>query len=112
MSATKVDAMDDAVAACLPHLADVVRSTRAGARVKTPAYKAGVAVHEGASVVAETAAEGAGVAWRYAKFAGKFAGGVVVGTAGTVAAFAVGTVATGYETARDFAQGLLHSPNA
>src|ERR1035437_3056173 len=54
MSATKVDAMDDAAAACLPHLADVVRSTRTGARVKTPAYKAGVAVHEGASVVSKT----------------------------------------------------------
>ena len=100
--------VDATVAACLPHLADAVRGARACARTKTPAYKAGVAVHEAASVVAETAAEGAGVALHYAKFTGKFAGSMLFGTAGTVvggagvlAAFVVGVAATGYEAARD-----------
>jgi hypothetical protein len=55
----------------------------AGARVKTPAYKAGEAVTS-----------------------------TVVGGAGVLAAFVVGVAATGYEVARDFAQGLLHFPNA
>src|ERR1035437_7683057 len=101
MSATKVDAMDDAVAACLPHLADVVRSTRAGARGKTPAYKAGVAGHEGASVVAG----GVGVAWRYARVGGRFEGGGVVGSGGVAVFPGLVVAPPGYEGGRDFAQG-------
>ena len=54
-----------------------------GAKVKTPAYRAGEAVT--ATVVAVT---------------------------GTSVAFVAGIAITGYETVRDFAQGLLHLPNA
>jgi hypothetical protein len=112
----------DTSRATLRALAEAGVSMRLGkpvvvdARVKTRAYKAGetvsLSVRSAGRMMAVGAGEVARPTWQLAKFAGKFAGNTVVGTAGMLSTMVVGTVATGYETVRDFAQGLLHFPNA
>jgi hypothetical protein len=44
--------------------------------------------------------------------AGEFVTCTAVAIVGTSVAFVAGVAITGYETVRDFAQGLMHFPNA
>jgi hypothetical protein len=56
--------------------------------------------------------DSAGAVVRGAKIAGTLVATTSFVAVAGVAAVAAGTVLLGYEAARDFAMGLLHSPNA